>query len=178
MSNKVYVLGSRVNQSIHKYVSKSIHYSPPMSKNFFQVLFGIYSNEKDFTEYYNELCNSLSNYILEYWKMGKIELTEHELDLEELYTFIQLQREEAGRTSNSDMIGHLDYIYTTLNRLFLSVIHDFKRTMYYLESEVFLKFGRLLYKEKPIIITLNYDDFIERAIEIASGSKSTDYWLL
>ncbi|MFL6412994.1 MAG: hypothetical protein ACJ71K_17360, partial [Nitrososphaeraceae archaeon] len=41
--------------------------------------------------------------------------------------------------------------------------------------DAFKRLGYILYNEKPIIITFNYDDFIERAIEYASKIKQADY---
>lgn len=41
--------------------------------------------------------------------------------------------------------------------------------------EAFKRLECILYNEKPIIITFNYDDFIERTIEYASKVKHSDY---
>ena len=93
--------------------------------------------------------------------------------MEELYTKIQDHRIEAESKGNDEELERLDYVYTLINRLFLAVLTLFKGSPYY--SDEFLKSGRLLYKEEPTIITFNYDNFVERSIEVASGEiKNSD----
>lgn len=90
-----------------------------------------------------------------------------------MYTKIQDHRIEAESKGNDDELKRLEYVYTSINILFLAVLTLFKWSPYY--SDEFLKFGRLLYKEQPTIITFNYDNFVERSIEVASGEiKNSD----
>lgn len=166
MSNKVYLLGAGVNQSIRQANSKKECYSPPMISNFFQVLFGIDFPQKDLNKYYDgEFCKEFNEYILKYWKMDKQQLINNGLDLEEIYTIMQLQREEAKRNNDTDAMDRLEQVFISLNMLFISTINNFKSSLR--SSESCLKLGQILYKEKPTIITFNYDDFIERAIAFA-----------
>jgi len=172
VKNKVYVLGAGVNKILH-YIGNNNCYSAPVNNDFFKILFGIDLDRSILTKYYYDHCKLLSDYIFDNWGKNKQQLITDGLNLEELYTKIQDHRIEAESKGNDEELERLDYVYTLINRLFLAVLTLFKGSPYY--SDEFLKFGRLLYKEEPTIITFNYDNFVERSIEVASGEiKNSD----
>lgn len=172
MKNKVYVLGAGVNKILH-YIGNNKCYSAPVNNDFFKILFGIDFDRSILTKYYDDHCKLLSDYIFDNWGKNKQQLITDGLNLEELYTKIQDHRIEAESKGNDDELKRLEYVYTSINILFLAVLTLFKWSPYY--SDEFLKFGRLLYKEQPTIITFNYDNFVERSIEVASGEiKNSD----
>ena len=166
MKNKVYVLGAGVNKILH-YIGNNKCYSAPVNNDFFKILFGIDFDRSILTKYYDDHCKLLSDYIFDNWGRNKQQLITDGLNLEELYTKIQDHRIEAESKGKDEELERLNYVYTSINKLFYAVLNLFKMPLYY--SDAFLKFGRLLYKEQPTIITFNYDNFVERSIEVASG---------
>jgi hypothetical protein len=119
-------------------------------------------------KYYDLKCRALSKFIKKYWKMNKKNLIRNGVDLEDCFTFIQLLRKDTERLKDSNSNKQLTNIYSDLFTLLFSLLKQFKWTDL---SPEFLKVGEILYKEQPTIITFNYDDFIERSIEHASGKS-------
>jgi hypothetical protein len=172
VKNKVYVLGAGVNKILH-YVGNNTCYSAPINNDFFKILFGIDFDRSVLTRIYDDSCKPLRDYIFENWRKNKQDLITDGLNLEELYTKIQVHRIVAKNKGNDEKLEKLNYVYTSINRLFYEVLNLFKWSPY--NSDAFLKFGKLLYKEQPTIITFNYDNFVERSIEAASGEvKNSD----
>lgn len=164
---RVYVLGAGVNQSIHFQNNYGEVYEPPMSNNFFKIAL---SMEEFISDYYDWNCNNLSDYIEKYWKLKKNKLVKSRLDIEHCFTMLQLQRWEANMVGNIKREEELAKIHSNLFTLLISILKDFKWANL---SPAFIKFGEILYKERPMILTFNYDDFIERAIEHASRKNKS-----
>ena len=98
----------------------------------------------------------------------KEHLIHGEFDLEECFTLLQLQMAEALNQKNYKTYENLNDIYLSLLDLLVILLKEFEWSPL---STTFLRFGEILYKEKPTIITFNYDDFIETSIEYASGKN-------
>jgi hypothetical protein len=90
--------------------------------------------------------------------------------LEECFTLIELQSKEAEKNNDFEIIQQLDNIRYLLTAFLREVTSDFEEWGV-CHSQAAKQFGRILYKEKPTIITFNYDFFIEKVIELASGQK-------
>ena len=166
--NRVYLLGAGVNQSINFQNNNREIYHPPMSRNFFRIALCM---DDYISHYYDSECDDVREYIYKYWKMERTDLIADGLDLEELFTLLQLQRMDADKTGNLEKSEELNQVASKLFNLLISVLKNFKWANF---SSSFLKFGKVIYKEKPTVITFNYDDFIERAIEHASGRRDND----
>jgi len=170
MENKkrVYLLGAGVNKSLKYHKNESETFFPPLSKNFFNIALQI----TDHIEYgYDNCCGLLTAYIEKYWKKKKEHLLHNEFDLEECFTLLQLQMKEALNQKDYNTFNNLNEIFLSLVDLFVILLKEFKWSPL---SHTFLRFGQILYEEKPTIITFNYDDFIETSIEYASGKSSSD----
>lgn len=167
MQNKhrVYLLGAGVNMSLKYYKTSSEIFSPPLNKNFFNIALKI---TKHIEDGYDHHCGLLATYIEKYWKKKKEHLINNEFDLEECFNLLNLQMKEAFHKNEYDKYADLNETYFLLVDLFVSLLNEFKWGDL---SPTFLRFGEILYKEKPTIITFNYDDFIETAIERASGKS-------
>src|SRR5918995_5094149 len=126
----------------------------------------------------------LYSYIEKYWKKDLWDLENTEFDLEECFTLIQLQLKEAAENNEEQKYYELINIQYLLKYFLNEVLSEFCEDLEgYLKSsnprqisnlidcEDFKKLGEILYQEKPIILTFNYDSFIETAIEYASGTR-------
>lgn len=159
MSNTIYMLGAGVNQEIKDFDGLS----PPLIDNFFQLAL---RKKKYCNEHYTSRVQIVYDYIEKYWKRDRSALASATFDLEECFTMLELQLREAINTNDMKKIRRL---YTTQFRLksfIAEVLSEFET--FASVSDVMRLFGDVLYKEKPFILTFNYDCFIEAAIESAS----------
>lgn len=159
----IYVLGAGVNQSI-KTIDRDPAFSPPLSHNFFKIARNL---PKSRFRGYDDILSSLYNYIEIYWHKSKSDLEIFDFNLEECFTLIQLQLRETRSTEEYLNLLKIRYL---LVAFFAEVLSEFRD--YYLLSSVMLNFGKILYNERPMIITFNYDIFIELVIEYASGKNN------
>lgn len=102
---------------------------------------------------------------------------------------MELQLKEAQDNNNIEKCQELMHLEYLLRDFLVEVLFEFgddlqgyleypsdpKEIEHLVNCEAFKRLGCILYDEKPIIITFNYDDFIERAIEYASGVRLSDY---
>jgi hypothetical protein len=145
--------------------------SPPLTNNFFKTAFRI--NER--FNLYDESLKPVYNFIAKYWRRQKQDLHNCSFDLEECFTLLQLQINDKIDEGNELEYNKLKEVQSILLSFFIEVLNEFKG--YIKQSEEFLKFAKLLFTQKPNIITFNYDDFIETAIEYASGENPPHQFL-
>lgn len=160
MADTVYVLGAGINRGLHNRFGGH----PPLATDLFeQVLLHSRFDSPAKSAWYRPLFE----YIQRFWKLSADDLATTPFDLEDCYTLLQLQAAEAR--SHQDMRKLRD-ITTALDRLttvlfnYLSEFSGRART-----SVSFLTLGRVLYAERPVILTFNYDTLLEDAIASASG---------
>jgi hypothetical protein len=113
-------------------------------------------------------------YIKRYWNKEKINLQNEDFNIDECFTLLQLQLEEAQADEQMDeeKVDYLLEVLITLTAFFMEALNEFKHHLRYSNnSQTFLELGKTLWQQKPTIISFNYDDFIETAIEIASGKN-------
>lgn len=161
MNNAVYILGAGVNQEIFS----PNHLSPPLIDNFFEIALKVHNRFGD----YDDRLEDVYKYINKYWRKSKQDLQNEKFDLEECLTLLQLQINDSSEKENDLVYDELYKIQIHLLAFFYEVLDEFKH--YIKESNTFLKLGKILYDQKPDIITFNYDDFVETAIELASGKN-------
>ena len=167
MSDTVYILGAGVNQEI--FARGKV--SPPLTDNFFNTAFRI--NQR--FNLYDKSLEPVYNFIAKYWRKQKQDLRNSSFDLEECFTLLQLQINDMIDEGNEFEYNKLKEVQSILLSFFIEVLNEFKG--YIRQSDQFLKFAELLYRQKPNIITFNYDDFIETAIEYASGENGSHEYL-
>ena len=163
MSGTVYVLGAGVNQAIKNFDG----ISPPLTNNFFQVALKM---QKYSTKNYHKKIQSVYDYIKKYWRKGESDLVAEAFDLEECFTTIELQLLNARVLKNNEQIEYLRDVQFKLKSFFAEVISDFQ--VFASTSKELQQFGRIVFSDKPTIITFNYDCFMEACIELASGLNS------
>ena len=160
MSEIVYLFGAGINRGITDWDGLE----PPLVTDFFQQVF---HSEKYLSEHYLKKIQDLTEFIKKFWKLTKEDLKQIPFDLEACFTLIQLQSLEAQQKGDRDttiLLSKLEYQLTSLLAEFLSEFEHFTHT-----SDSFGQLGKVLYKEKPLIITFNYDTLLESAIESASS---------
>jgi hypothetical protein len=189
---KVYILGAGVNKAIKvkhdvKRISeanKNVNIvSPPLSTNFFGEAFSMRNRSLGEEAIFDPEYKLLWSYIDEYWKRNPTNLERNKFDLEEFLTFIELQLADANKKRDKRLKEQLANIRFLQIKFLYCVLHEFesdlngfldypsdpKEILDLVDCFYFKKLGQLLWKEKPTIITFNYDTFIESAIERASG---------
>ena len=159
-SDRVYLLGVGLNKAINN--SRDPNLSPPLINDLFKVA----SKLGKFADY-DQLLFPLYKYIMKYWRKNKSSLRKCDFSLEECFTLIQMQLTDARSSSDTKLVQELLRVQYLLIGYFTEIMSEFKP---YCEiSNMMMEFGRILYDEKPTIITFNYDTFVESVIEKASG---------
>lgn len=131
---------------------------------FFQT---ILKSEKYSDEHYSKLISCVYDYIERYWKKTKVHLSHQPFDLEDCFTFLELKIIEADSEGNSEKVKELAEINWRLKILLAEFLSEFD--IFSHSSDLLRKFANKIYKEKPIILTFNYDCILESAIASASG---------
>lgn len=140
--------------------------TPPLIDDFFQVALKL-----EEYAYINEEYNLLYEYIDKNWRKRKDDLKTSKLSLEDCFTCVEVQLNRAIQDNDAEKINELGRIKYTLISLFINIINLFEEEFSIESSEEMLYLGEYIYKNKPDIITFNYDYFIERSIEKASKFK-------
>ncbi|SMB81657.1 SIR2-like domain-containing protein [Desulfonispora thiosulfatigenes DSM 11270] len=159
-NDTVYIIGAGINQCITDYEGLN----PPLTLNFFKT---ILKSTKYQSKEYVQKVNLVYEYIEKYWKMDKENLINRTFNLEECFTLIQLQLMEAIEENKEQEISYLLRINSALKIMFVQFLADFEEFIN--SSKLMRDFGKLIYQQKPNIITFNYDCNVERSIETASG---------
>jgi hypothetical protein len=168
MTNTVYILGAGVNKEIRHHQCNEL--SPPTINNFFQVAFRI----PQFVDaQYTEQMRVVYDYIYKYWKKDESELANIPFDLEECFTMIELHLNEAIKSGNTQLRNKLFTIQFRLKMFLAEVLHQFEIATQL--SSTMRQFGIRLHKEEPVIITFNYDNFIEITLEASSGFTELNF---
>jgi len=158
--NSVFILGSGFNQCI----KDRDGLKPPLATNFFQT---ILRSDKYKYEGYSRLTDPIYQYIAKFWKKTKTDLLAQPFDLEECFTFIELQYYESAQRGDKDKTNELAAINFNLKTLLAEFLSEFERFTF--QSEPLRNFANRIYEERHPIITFNYDCILEDAIKSASG---------
>jgi hypothetical protein len=168
MTNTVYVVGAGINQVIKHRSYNGI--SPPMINNFFQVALKM----RNFASgEYTERIKGVYDYIYRYWKKDKSRLADVSFDIEECFTTIELHLNEAIKSNNIQKANELYGIQFRLKLFLAEVLHEFE--IHAPIAEIMRPFGIRLHAEKPVIISFNYDNFLEIALESSSGWSDKEF---
>ena len=160
MSEIIYLLGAGVNQIVTDWDGLK----PPLANNFFQMAL---RSEKFKGEHYSKRIAPLYDYISHFWKKNRDDLQNEPFNLEDCFTMLQLQRNEAERKEDHkefDRLAWLEFLLKSFLAEYLSEFETFAVT-----SDQMREFGVVIYREHPTILSLNYDCVIEAVIETASG---------
>lgn len=171
MSETVFMFGAGINRIL----INDEGLKPPLATDFFKQIF----KQKRSTraeEFFIEERYLLFGYIERFWKLSADQLKDTKFDLEECYTLIQLQKIDAEKIGNKDLLDELSQIELQLTLLFAQYLANFKLPYnfdFYKPdpSKPFHYLGEIIYKEKGTVITFNYDTLLEGVIQNASGAN-------
>ena len=118
-------------------------------------------------------------FLNEYWKKSKNDLKKG-FNLEDIFTYFDLIEDILLKELNK-LKPKTDYykkrsteykknydLNFQMKSNFAHLLHEFET--HCIESEILLRFGRKIYKERPIIFTFNYDCILEAIIEKVLGA--------
>src|SRR6266550_1657558 len=155
-----YVFGAGLNKAVRNWD----HASPPLATDFFQILLTLPKFSHEGSPLQKQL-SAVFDYINRYWRLSPEHLKTVPFDLEKCFTLIDLQFREALQEGRQDDANHLrDVAFrlkSALAETFSEFDHHFFPTMY--------DFGRVLWNQRPTMITFNYDTYLEQALESGSG---------
>lgn len=155
-----FLLGAGINRAISRIDDNLM---PPLASDFFRQALQ--------HPYIAEECNlghlsPLLDFIQKYWRLDRTQLEKNDFDLEECFTFIELQRREAYFRGDSEKLSKASQIQYLLTGLLLEYLSECELGL--LKDLTFQKFGHLICQSRAGVITFNYDTFLEAAIENAS----------
>ena len=156
------MLGAGFNQAIQTSDRKEV-VSPPLMTNFFKIARKVHVRFRN----YDKLLRPLYDYIFKYWHKTIADLENGEFNLEDCFSFIQLQLIDAELGNDVNEIKNLYIIQYLLIAFLVEVLLEFRD--YYRLSHIMLNFGKILLKEKATIITFNYDLFVEDILNYVCG---------
>lgn len=159
MSETVYLLGAGINRVI----KDPQGFQPPLATDLFQLVL----NQNRYTEnpFLLQKLQPLFDYIERYWKFSVEQLKNYPFNLEECYTLIQLQEIDAEIRKDTENLVFLSRIELQLTILLASYLANFRFSY---NSETFRIFGKIIYDEKAVVLTFNYDTILESVIQGAS----------
>lgn len=165
MSDIVYVFGAGVNKAIEFHdLHQEIVLEPPLLRD----LFIITSQMPQFqSKYFDESLAPVYNYIKTYWGLDKSDLAKMPFNIEDCFTRLEEHLNKAVTDNNIDEASKIYLVEWKLKSLLAEVLKTFEQYIHYSDSIQFL--GKILYSERPTIITFNYDCYVESIIEFASG---------
>ena len=163
MSELAYLIGAGLNQPVTDWDGLK----PPLANDFFQMAL----RHRKFTDApYSDRIVLLFEYISRYWKKSKDDLRSQPFNLEEIFTLLQLQQTEAERLGDRKRLTELVQIEFQLVSFLAEYLSEFH--VHALRSDLMREFGTVIYREKPAILTLNYDCILEEVVEHASGVRT------
>lgn len=162
MAEIVYLLGAGTNQLVIDLEGLK----PPLANNFFQTAL---QSSKFSSEHYLDRVSSVYDYISQHWKKSLEDLRATPFNLEDIFTFLQLQINETRPASDFERYSRL----TTIEFLLESFLAEYMSKFEHLASRsgTMKKFGEIIYRdrEKAAVLTFNYDCILESLIEQASA---------
>lgn len=160
MADTVYIFGAGINRSVRDWDGLV----PPLSTDLFQQALRHHRIRDD---HYREKLKPVFEYIARYWKLTPKELESEPFDIESCFTLLELQSQEALSRNDRDafvILAEARYRLTVMLAEYLSDFEHFTHT-----SDSFRLLGKIIYDERPAVLTFNYDMLLESAIESASG---------
>jgi hypothetical protein len=151
-----YIVGAGINRGILGPENRQL----PLSRDFFQYVL----EQPKFAN--DTRLQLLWDFISRHWHMGQDALRMAEFDLEECFTLVELQREEALLSKDGDKLKATSRIEFLLSGL---LIECFSGVDYWhCFSNQYQALGRRIFEEKAAVLTFNYDTLLEEAIAHAS----------
>ena len=157
---EVLLIGAGVNQVVKDWDGLS----PPLLNNFFNIAL---TKRKFGNEYYSKQMQDVYVYIEKYFKKTRDDLAKSSFDLELCFTLLEQQIKRAERENRRTEFQKLAMIRFQLISFLAEVLSDFEH--FAVTSHTMRNLGRVIFHEKPTIITFNYDCLMESILETTSG---------
>lgn len=109
------------------------------------------------------------DFIQRFWHISPKDLASKPFSLEELLTFLQLERQEATKSRNDQKAKEYLFIELVLEHRLSYYLSKFSHKAK--SNPEMVKFGEVVYKQKSTIITTNYDLIVEAIVDKAFHSK-------
>ena len=154
-----FVLGAGINRS----VVGPDGLRPPLARDFFKQALRLPGLAHASVQ---AQLSPLLDFIQKYWRLDKNQLLTTDLDLEECYTFIELQRREAHFRQDVNARAEASRILYLLTGLLFEYLGECENWHY--TAPTFGEFGQLIHRSRSAVLTFNYDTLLESAIERAS----------
>ena len=162
MGEIVYILGTEINNVIEDWDGLS----PPLSKNFFNVAL----KKREFSdEYFEETVKDVYDYIEKNWNITKEDLAVSSFNYEKCLTLLEYQSQQALQEENENDYKNLMNILLKLKKFFASVFYYFEHFAF--ASKTMRNLGKVIFYEKPTIITFNSDCILEYILESIWGKN-------
>lgn len=156
----VYLLGAGVNQVVKDWDGLS----PPLLTNFFNIAL---SKRKFGDEHYSRQMQPVYDYIEKYFRKTKDDLAKSSFDLELCFTLLEQQIKRVERENRRTEFQELVTIRFHLISFLAEVLSEFEH--FAVTSYTMRNLGRVIFHEKPTILTFNYDCLMESVLETTSG---------
>jgi hypothetical protein len=156
LAETVYLFGAGVNRSIR--TAEGLR--PPLATDLFQQAL---RHEMLGEGGLRDLAE-LFEYIERYWKLSAESLRERPFDIEACFTLLQQQRLEFEGLDAQRM----EYLARVDNQLAALLARFIGHVEHYTSADL-QELGRRLLRERPAVLTFNYDTIVESVIETASG---------
>jgi hypothetical protein len=151
-----YVFGAGLNRAVRDWD----RVSPPLAHDFFQILLTLRKVQSRRLPVAREAIHRLRLHQSVFWRLSPEHLKTVPFDLEKCFTLIDLQFREALQEGKQDEANHLRDVAFRLKSALAEILsefdHHFSPTMY--------DFGRVLWTQRPTMITFNYDTYLEQAL--------------
>jgi|GEM_PF-805693 len=160
MAENIYLFGAGVNKVIEDWHG----ITPPLANDVFQVAAKLHRL------FDHDNYQPVYDYIQQIWHYDKSYLAGNPFNLEECFTLLYSQFNEARIRGDEPLVSQLATLRLRFSSLLAELLSHFTT---FATSSAMMALGDILFKEKPTIITFNYDTFIESAIESASHLNAT-----
>lgn len=162
MAEITYLLGAGINRC----VQGPDGLVPPLARDFFQLAL---RHRRVAAHHASGQLDPLLEFIQTYWHLSPKDLNSAEFDIEECFTFLELQRREAAASEDQKVLEHTSRLEWDMTSLLLDVMSECE--YWYHFSEPFKQFAGRLLIERAAILTFNYDTLLESALESASPAR-------
>lgn len=160
MGKIVYLFGAGVNQVVKDWDGLS----PPLLSNFFNTAL---SKRKFRNDHYSKQMKHVYDYIEKYFRKTKEDLAKSSFDLEICFTLLEQHIKRAEQERRRERLEELVTIRFNLASFLAEVLSEFEH--FAVTSYTMRNLGRVIFHEKPTIITFNYDCLMESILELTSG---------
>ena len=162
MAETTFLVGAGINQSVRGFDGAV----PPLARDFFRQAL---RHPRIAADYTIARLQPLFDFIQRYWHLSRQDLKTVDFDLEECFTFVELQRREAVASDNEEELVRAIQLEWLLVELLLDFMSECEH--WFLNSKEFGAFATRIFSERAAVLSFNYDTLLESAVELASPAR-------